>query len=491
MTTLALQLTAPGSFARFCEFLYPRPSSLPASDPRHKKNKPLQPFHYEWANGIAMYDEYMVLGPRGHFKSTICSQAQSIWRLAINPDARIGIISNDGDEAKKDLRYIKGHLSRNRELVGLFPHLAPSNTLPAKVQRDGGKFWREGQITICGREDIGEASIMTTGVYGGFTGPHFEHVILNDIVDFKNSRTEYQREKLKDWLAETIEGTLMSGGTLTYIGTRYHWQDVYGDKLEAELRDKHIVSSAINYDEDGNEVALFPDLIDLDGLHAKRRRMGTTAFNSQMQNDTAAMKGSKFKPHYFQYWKELPPTECRMFYIGIDTSMGKTITSDFTGWCVGIIDERDGNHYILEADHERLNLDARRALVRRLNEKYPLALRIGIEAVGFAGDFVTDMQKEIPKCTPIDQQYSKEIRAERIEPYFERGMVWLGPDGMHQKLEQELLMFPEGKYDDMFDALELFMRLGEGGSGGEGLMEVGEPLGQESWNRRDGWSSIS
>ena len=108
-----------------------------------------------------------------------------------------------------------------------------------------------------------------------------------------------------------------------------------------------------------------------------------------------------------------------------------------------------------------------------------------------AKDFVTEMQTEIPKCKSIGQQYSKEIRAERIEPLFEQGLVWFGPDNMHGALEQELLMFPEGKYDDMFDAMEIFIRIAAEGSAGEGIMEIGDPSGMEAWGKRGGWENIS
>jgi len=475
VTTLAQQLTAPGSFARFCNFMNPE----------------LQQFHYEWANGVAIHDEFLGLGPRGHWKSTVMCQYQALWRLACNPNARICLISNSSQEAKKNLRYIKGQMENNRELVKLFPHLAPGHTVSMREQRRTGKMWRDDQITISGRLAAGESSIIAVGLYGAITGQHYEHHLFDDCVDFENSRTEYQRDKLEEWIAQTVEGTLEPGGTMTWIGTRYHWQDQYGKLLEGTLADQHVVHSAINYDEDGKEVALFPERFDLDELHKRKRRMGTTKFNCQYQNDTAAMQGSKFKPDYFKYWKELPPDECQIYYIGVDTSMGKTITSDFTAWCVGIIDSRDLNYYILEAGHERLNLEGRRALIRRLNEKYPQTIRIGIEAVAFAADFVEDMQAEIPKCKPIDQQYSKEIRAERLEPVFEQGMVWFGPNGAHDALEQELLMFPEGKYDDMFDAMEIFIRIAAEGSAGEGILEIGDPAGMEAWSKRDGWDNIS
>lgn len=477
MTDWPAQLTRPGSFAQFCGFMNPA----------------LQPFHFEWANLIAVNDQSLALGPRGHWKSTVCCQYQALWRLARNPNARICIISNDSREAKKDLRYIKNHMSNNRELVNMFPHLAPSHTLSHKAQRDGGKMWKEDAITISGGLAVGEANIIAVGVYGGVTGQHYEHIILDDCVDFDNCRTEYQRQKLLDWIAETVEGTLMDGGTMTYIGTRYHWQDLYGGKIQGDLSDRHVIHSAIHYDDDGKEHALAESIMRLKELKARRRRMGTAKFNSQYQNDTAAMQSSKFKPDYFRYWTELPDPKRQIKYIAIDTSMGKTIHSDFTAWCVIIADSSSGDIFVIEAGHERLNLEGRRALVRRLNEKHPDAMRIGIEGVGFAEDFVTDIKKEISKCISLDQQYGKEIRAEKIEPLFEAGKVHFGSDGIHDALEQELLMFPEGKYDDLFDALEMAIRLATEGSSGSMIVATGDSIGEAGWrrNRRDGWSPIA
>ena len=43
----------------------------------------------------------LVLIPRGHLKSTICSIGYPIWRLCKNPDLRIAVISSTQPKASK------------------------------------------------------------------------------------------------------------------------------------------------------------------------------------------------------------------------------------------------------------------------------------------------------------------------------------------------------------------------------------------------------
>jgi len=125
--------------------------------------------------------------PRGSFKTTIGTIANSIQRILRNPDIRILIFSETYNQAKKFLSEIKKQLERNEKLIALY----------GEFKTDPG--WREEEITIKQRKGIfKEPTIMTGGVDVVRVGFHYNLIIIDDPHSQKNIATRDQLEKVKD-----------------------------------------------------------------------------------------------------------------------------------------------------------------------------------------------------------------------------------------------------------------------------------------------------
>lgn len=161
--------------------------------------------------------ETLILAPRGHGKSTICTIAYSLWKLVRDADTRILIVSNTADQADALAGEIRQQTETNQALRMLFGDMR-------------GGIWRRNQFTFSRRTRIRkEASVTSIGVAGAIISRHYDVIILDDVVDEENSQSPRARSKLRTWFAKVLLPCLEPGGELHALGTRYHPQDLYGD----------------------------------------------------------------------------------------------------------------------------------------------------------------------------------------------------------------------------------------------------------------------
>ncbi len=172
-------------------------------------------FHRRWFDFQRANNETLILAPRGHGKSTICTIAYSLWKLLRDVHTRILIVSNTASQADALAGEIKMQTEVNRQLRALWG------------ERRGGT-WRRNEFTLAGRTRIRkEASVTALGVEGAVITRHYEVIILDDVVDEENSSTRHGRAKLATWFAKVLLPCLEPGGELHLLGTRYHPGDLY------------------------------------------------------------------------------------------------------------------------------------------------------------------------------------------------------------------------------------------------------------------------
>lgn len=180
----------------------------------------LRPFHARWLGFQRTNVETLILAPRGHGKSTVCTVAYSLWKLLADVNARILIVSNTAEQAGSLAGEIKLQMQTNE----ILRHLLGGPRAGA---------WRANMFTLAGRTRIcKEASVTSSGVEGAIVSRHYEMIILDDVVDEENSHTRRARDKLRTWYAKVLLPCLEPGGELHILGTRYHPRDLYGAMID-------------------------------------------------------------------------------------------------------------------------------------------------------------------------------------------------------------------------------------------------------------------
>lgn len=170
--------------------------------------------------------------PPFHAKSTVITQQYVAYRICMNPEIRVVIVSKTQKQAAKYLYSVKRMLTE-RQFADLHAAYAP---------KDGfeGPVWTSTMIYVNGRgEDaIDPASkdptVEAIGIGGQLQGARADLIILDDVEDPKNVA---QWEAHLDWVNEVVQSRLYSGRILV-VGTRVAAQD-----LSAALRDGDNFSS--------------------------------------------------------------------------------------------------------------------------------------------------------------------------------------------------------------------------------------------------------
>lgn len=422
----------------------------------------------------------LTLAPRGHGKSTILTVSRCIHEVLKNPNIRILIASKTDSNAVSFLSEIKQKLART-ELVAIFGNQV-------------GSPWNEGNIRVASRtSESKEDTITTLGLGNALASKHFDLIILDDPIDEDNVRTEGQRDKLKTWLFKVLDPTLEPHGEISIIGTRYHPEDLLGHLIEAmftkrnkrgkTLKKYYQIFPAlmpIKRIKPGTPAkyrykALWPEKFSVNFLLQKKKSQGTIFFNSQYQNDVEGMKGKIFRWDWFEWYDydDINIKRLRIFQ-GVDLAIKQKETADkFAHVTIGV-DPKTFNIYILDYYNAVTHYTDQKKVIKQNFDDYD-PIRVAIEANGYQRSLLQDMQTDKKlasiRAVPVFTDTDKTVRAWKLSAYFERHQVFFRT-GMHE-IVQHLLKMPDGRYKDLFDALDIAIQTAFGGAKKEREKEPG------------------
>lgn len=211
------------------------------------------------------YLRRLVLMPRGHLKSTIGTVLYTLWRIYRNPNIRILVACNLQSLAFAFIRELRSYFE-NTKLDAVWnkrPHI--EGALLPQLQKksrdrnfsveteaeDRKVIWNNTALQVVRRDNVyfKEPTVFATSVGTTVTGQHYDLVILDDLIDFKNIESEVKKTATEEWIADiesvlnppencTIEGTNgyvlqeILGGEIVISGTRYAVDDYYAQVLE-------------------------------------------------------------------------------------------------------------------------------------------------------------------------------------------------------------------------------------------------------------------
>jgi len=405
----------------------------------------LQWFHKEWLEFQTLNRQSLILAPRGHGKSTICTISYPLWRLLGDPALRILIVSNTSDQACSFLREIRSQLESNPWMLARFGNLA-------------GRPWSESQLNLCLRHSASkEANLTAMGVLGPVIARHYDMIILDDVVDEQNSASQAQRQKLEQWYYKTLLPCLEPAGEIHIVGTRYHHLDLYGRLLAGEYKNHHRIYRALR-ELDGAEAALWEQKFSLELLKEKRKEAGTVIFNSQYQNEVELMKGAIFKPEWIQYYSS-PPLRLEKM-LGIDLAISRKDSADYFALVVAGRERKSNKIFILDAVHDRLSfsrqVETALNFFRKYNSPDSPVLRVCVEANAYQEAFAQKLREAGLPVKSVTRVKDKVSRAYQLQAKFENLEILFPPHSC-QDLLQELLLFPQAEHDDLFDAMEIIV----------------------------------
>ncbi|MEE9612552.1 MAG: hypothetical protein V3W19_14960, partial [Desulfatiglandales bacterium] len=173
------------------------------------------------------HDKTLDLWFREAWKSTILTYALPIWEIIHNPEVSIGIFSHTRNIAKGFLRRIKFTLEGNGLLQKAFPDIffeSPHKQSPK---------WSEDEGLLVRRHGVyAESTLEAWGVVDAQpTSKHFDIRVYDDVVTPEGVNTMDQIKKTEERFALS-HNLGRHGGSVRVIGTRYHFNDLYGALIE-------------------------------------------------------------------------------------------------------------------------------------------------------------------------------------------------------------------------------------------------------------------
>jgi len=411
----------------------------------------VEPFHLALMQYQFRHPESLQLVFRGAGKSTLCTITKSIHLLLKDPNLRILLASKTSGNAEGFLKEIKSHFEGNERLIEIFGEYYD----PHKV----GK-WDNREIEVLPRtKSTKEASITCVGVESTIVSKHYDIIISDDLVDEENSRTKYMRDKVRTWYYQTLDPCLEPPspdvphrGEHHHLGTRYHYDDLYGHLMDNELKEHHQIFPAL--DKKGRTP--WPKKYPVTWFREKRKKSGTIIFNAQYQCDTEAMKGEIFQYDDCQIIDGDKIPEKIKLYGGIDLAISQKETNDqYANVLIGV--DKDGNCYVLYAYAKHLRF---RQQVKKSFDVYdehdPISTGVESNAYQLAlYQELKDTDKDA-RFVPINQDKDKITRAWKLSSLFEEKRMFFkrGMPGLNEIIDQ-LVLFPNHPFKDMFDALDL------------------------------------
>jgi len=178
-----------------------------------------QPPGITWEPGEP--DLAIVNMPPEHGKSMTLTINYVTYRVAMDPNVRIIIVSKTQAMARKFLYAIKTRLTHPRyaEMHAMYA--------PAGGFEGTDASWTQDLIYVSGEgRDSGEKdpTIQALGIRGHVYGARADIVILDDCVDLTNA---HEYDKQIDWIQAEVMSRLSNAGMLLAVGTRLAAKDLY------------------------------------------------------------------------------------------------------------------------------------------------------------------------------------------------------------------------------------------------------------------------
>lgn len=427
-----------------------------------------------------------VAAPRGEAKSTLVTQLFTLWCTVTGQKHYIVIVMDSIDQAYPMLEAVKAELEYNPRIKADFPEAAGA-----------GRVWQAGRaVTANGvKIQVAGSGKKLRGLRHGPYRPDL--TILDDIENDEQVRNPEQRDKLNNWLTQTI---LPLGGVgqkydVVYIGTILHYDSVLNrtlhnpfwhsrkframiswphrrdlwDEWETVMRNQSEAAADEYYRtrqaemEQGAQTSWAARGVLT--LMKIRARDGHAAFDSEYQNDPVSGDNAPFA-NAIQYWSELPSG--LEWFGALDPSMGKAGTGrDPSAILIGGYCREQGKLYVVAAQIKKRLPDLIIEDVIALQQRYRPHLWV-IETVQFQEFFKDELVKRgaargihIP-ARGIKPAADKLLRIESLQPHIANGLILLHPD--QQTLIDQLRHFPKADHDDGPDALHMLWQAATNGS---------------------------
>jgi len=410
--------------------------------------------HHQIANALEQVErgelkKLMIFVPPRHGKSELASIKFPAWYLGRNPKKEIIAASYTAELAEDFGRKVRNLLAD--------PYYRPLFNTTLSPDSSARNRWHTTE----------GGSYIAAGVGGSITGHGADVLLIDDpIKSREEANSLVYRQKVWEWFTSTAYTRLHPNGAIIVILTRWHEDDLAGRLLAQEDKDWKIINlpAIAEQDEENRKAgeAIWPERYSLDKLLDIKRVIGTDEFNCLYQQNPFNVESQEFKRAWFKSFRDDDcPTSLNVFTtVDLAISM-KNSADDSCIMSVGVAP--DNSKYVLEYVYGKLNPSQVIEEIFRQNEIYK-PLIVGIETVAYQealAHFLKIKMRERNQFMRIHEIHTRQDKQTKIRgliPYYENGNIY-HRSGHCTELEEQLLMFPKGRKDDLCDTLAMQQEL--------------------------------
>lgn len=382
--------------------------------------------------------------PPQHSKSSMVTVAFATWLIIRNPKLRI-LIVNAEKELSKTFGIQIRQLIHN---IGPYYNMRVSNVQSSNTSL---MFTKNGELC--------DGSIKLTGASGGITGRPADIILIDD--PYKGLLDELGPTALQkkwDWYTRLIEQRARNQTKLIVLHTRWHSEDIQGRiKADPYQASKYYFIEYPAIDSNGEPLW---DYYGLDFYLDKQRTMGERQFQAIYQQKPLDLTSDFFHTDriiFEDHFDDYAIARCRSWDIASsDDKLGDQ--RDYT--CgVRMLKTPGDQYWIFDFEHGQYGNDVKNVIrntARADGPAYKILLEPG--TTGGASGLLYEEYKSALTGYSTEQSLPKGTKADRATPfanamYDMKIHVCINNNELRELLLQQLKSFPNGKHDDIVDAI--------------------------------------
>lgn len=411
--------------AEFCAFVL--------RDERTGGPVTMRPMHEAWHGLCDRNPRQVIWAHVESGKTQQMSIGRVLWELGRDPTRRIAVVSNTHGQSAKVVRTIGQYIESSEELRLVFPNLRPSTP------------WTSTQLTVGRNTRSKDPSVQACGVHGNITGARLDYVVLDDILDYENTRSFALRQDLWDWFHATVVGRLTEWARAVAIGTAYHPDDM----LHRLVRPTNVWVGARFPVLDARGNSTWVERWPTARIDARRLELGAAEFARQMMCRARDEEEARFQREWIEVGLEngrgksfvdrldIVPDGWGAF-TGVDLGVAQGEKSDLT--CLfTLLASVDGLRQVVNVESGRWSGPE---IVRRIADAHRRYQSVVYVENNAAQDFVVQFAREhgripVRAFTTGKNKAHPEFGVEGIAVELQNGR-WIIPNGEDGKLHPEI-----------------------------------------------------
>jgi len=354
-------------------------------------------------------------------------------------------------------------------------------------------IWNNVALQVVREGKFKEPTIYATSVGTTITGMHFDLIILDDLVDFRNVESEQKKQQVEEWIADVesvvnpprlvqIESEFIVfndilGGEVLVNGTRYAVDDYYGQVIEKQqelgyhVHSRNIYSNGKNSDDGYLWNERYNDKV----VTSLRSRLSPRRFSSQYLNTVyekdahlfnvgaiAIVEDSAIFRNNGRLCIRLPNGRVEILQpiIALDPAFSTSKTGDDCGIVVGS-KLKDGSLVVIDAAVDRMTAAEVVEKVRDFAAKYD-TLRMYSELNGVGAlvpeIFAPQVFKVNGRSLIVNTHYEQRPKESKIQGVLELPInsgkfIFCERVKGQERLWKQLSNYPGVRHDDFMDSL--------------------------------------